>query len=332
MLRRATLVAAAACAVLALAPAGASADAKVQVVGSQINVFDNFPEAQIADNIEVYEDTPGVTQISNLPENPESNTPLELLEALDPAGVSCVQDQPFWQVTCTRTAPVILDIYSNFGDDRVLIGPHGSDLTGQVRAHGGDDWIDVSNGSADRLSCGAGNDTAITDAFDTIFTIGLADDGCESQSNGSGGGGGGGGGGGCVGNDCLPGGGGNPPPAGPQDPTPYKVFYVTPVKLKTALKKGLKLMTSCSPAGGKVKADLKLKKRVVSKVSGTCKPATKALTFKFTKKDRNRFFKLGKLKLKLTVRVDGRVVSLLEVKLSNKLPQGCTAAVAEASC
>ena len=309
-IRKATLaVAAAACAVAMAAPV-AQAATQLNVEFTDIGVTES---GETADNIvNVSEPAPNQTRVSD---------PAGLfLGNQSGAEVTCVQDSPT-QATCTRTEPVNLVVYTNWGDDRVTVGPHGADETVNVSLHYGDDWVDTSNGSADNISCGPGMDTAITDEFDTFWPD--ADTGDCNDVGGGGDGGGDGGGGGDH--------SGGLPPLGSQPPTPFKAFTVIPVKLKTALKKGLKLTASCEPAT-QVRADLKVGKRVVSKASGMCKPSGGSLTFKFNRPNRRKFHSVKKLKLKLTVRADGKVVSLLTVTLTNKAIRGCGATVANASC
>ena len=104
-----------------------------------------------------------------------------------------------------------LVVYTNFGDDRVTVGPHGADEGVHVSLHYGNDFADTANGSLDNVSCGPGVDTATTDAFDTF----LPDSGSCNDGGGGGGGSGGGGAGGGGG-----GGGGSitPPIATPITP------------------------------------------------------------------------------------------------------------------
>ncbi len=184
----------AACAVLAL-PASASA-ATVQVFGSQINVADNAPEEQHADNIVFTKVDPWIVQLRN--DAGDAGEPL-LLVGEDSTTVDCIQDNPR-QLTCIRLgyAPLTFDIYTNWGNDTVTIGEHNPGDTVQVRAHGGDDKLFIQNGSVDRYSCGAGNDQIVRDAGDTLFNPALPSD-CENDAGGSGGGDSGGGGGGAGG-------------------------------------------------------------------------------------------------------------------------------------
>ena len=182
-----------ACAMLAI-PASANA-AMVQVFDSNVNVADNAPEEQSADNIVFTRVDPWIVQLRNDAGDPSE--PL-LLVSESSTTVDCMQDNPR-QLTCIRlgVAALAFDIYTNWGNDTVTIGAHNPGDTVQVRTHFGDDTINTVNDSADRVSCGGGTDSAQVDALDTIFIASpLQDNGCESTGGGSGGGGNGSGGGG----------------------------------------------------------------------------------------------------------------------------------------
>ena len=148
------------------------------------------PMAQAATQVNVEFTDIGVTESGETADNIVNVTEpaLNQTRISDPAGVSlavqnsaevtCAQEGSN-QVTCTRTEPVNLSVYTNWGDDRVTIGPHGADETVGVALHYGNDWVDARNGSTETISCGPGTDTAITDAFDTVFLAGAQDNGCN---------------------------------------------------------------------------------------------------------------------------------------------------------
>ncbi len=62
----------------------------------------------------------------------------------------------------------------------MTVGPHGADETVHVALHYGNDCADTRERlDSTTISCGPGMDTAITDAFDTVFLAGARDNACN---------------------------------------------------------------------------------------------------------------------------------------------------------
>jgi uncharacterized membrane protein YgcG len=316
----AATLALAAIAVLGL-PASANA-AIVQAFGPSISVVDNAPEFQSADDFVVTQVNPWIIQIRN--DGGREGEPLALVDQQS-TDLTCQQDDPR-QVTCTRFTggpPIIISINGSFGDDTFTIGSHNPDVTTRVIGHGGNDALLLANGSVDSYNCGNDVDTVERDANDVLITDIPAhqDNGCESDSQGSGGGGGGGSGGGGAGGGGAGGGAGGGggttlPPIAPPPPTPYTVLVpqTKGMKLGQVLKKGLTVKAECLPAQ-QVGGTLSWKGKVVSRKSGTCKPGGK-LVFKFRKVVQKRLKNKKSLKLKLVIQDSkGKPLTVLQVKL-----------------
>jgi hypothetical protein len=191
-------------------PASANA-AQVQAFGPNVNVFDNAPEDQHADNIVFTKVDPWIVQLRN--EAGDAGEPLFLSEESSD-NVDCIQDNPR-QVTCVRLdlSPLAFDLNGGYGNDTITVSEHNPGDSVAVRGHWGNDVLNIQNGSVERYSCGgndpesgSGSDTVVRDATDTLFNPALPTD-CENDNNpgGSGGGGGGAGGGGAGGGSGDPG-------------------------------------------------------------------------------------------------------------------------------